>query len=221
MRRLAALGLGFLAATAPVRGAEPVPAPAKVFAKTCGPCHGKDGRGAPHLAKMLGAAPTDLAAPAVQALGEAELRRIVVEGKGKMPAFGERLDPGQLEAILAFMRSLGPTAPATAAPPPAPAPAEGAPEGGASLGAAIFKVSCLKCHGEDGRGRPELARALGLARERIDLRDPATRARLRAGLEETVRGGHGRMPGFEGRLADAQIDAVLDHLFAPEPAPAR
>ncbi len=74
------------------------------FKGNCVVCHGKDGGGSP-LGKSLQAA--DLRSPEVQKKSDAELAHTIAEGKGNMPSFKRVLDPGQIQAVIGYVRELG------------------------------------------------------------------------------------------------------------------
>ena len=78
----------------------------KIYADTCVPCHGEDGRGRTPQGRKIGA--KDLGQ---SKLGEAEILRQINDGskdaKGvqKMPAFKDRLSQDQIEALVAYVKS--------------------------------------------------------------------------------------------------------------------
>lgn len=83
----------------------------------------------------------------------------------------------------------------------------------------IWKNTCSRCHGFGGEGSPRLGRA-------IDMRAAAWQAdRSDAALEEVIRKGKrndrgGIMEAYEGRLSDAQIQGLIQHIraFGPKPS---
>lgn len=76
-----------------------------VFEKSCKTCHGADGRGNPAIAKMMKVTMRALGSKEVQRKGDAELRKDIVEGTGKMkPVKG--LSDTQLADVIAYVRSL-------------------------------------------------------------------------------------------------------------------
>ncbi|OFW49060.1 MAG: hypothetical protein A3G77_11755 [Acidobacteria bacterium RIFCSPLOWO2_12_FULL_68_19] len=78
----------------------------QVVAQACGVCHLPPARGAgtygPALSKASGGGKDDL------------MRKIIQEGTPRMPAFRYFLQPAEIDAVIAYARTL---------PPPAPAPA--------------------------------------------------------------------------------------------------
>ncbi len=62
----------------------------------CTVCHGRDGNLGVGGAKPL----------AMSVLSEAEMVAVVTHGKGAMAAFGNRLSPGQVQEVVAYVRTL-------------------------------------------------------------------------------------------------------------------
>ena len=69
--------------------------------KGCVGCHGADGK---KELPALGVKP--LVSPEIQKQSEAELIAAVSQGKNKMPAFGSKLTPEEIKAVVGFVRSL-------------------------------------------------------------------------------------------------------------------
>lgn len=78
---------------------------AALFRAKCAMCHGPDGAGATAMGKKLGLKP--LGSSEVQKKTDAELTAVITSGKGKMPAFGEKLTADQVKALVAHIRTLG------------------------------------------------------------------------------------------------------------------
>lgn len=90
----------------------------EAYAENCRSCHGPNGEGNPNMAKKLGVEIRDLRLPAVQKSTDEVWRKQILEGVGKMNAT-EDIKPKEVTDIIAFMRSLAPTAsqaPASSAP---------------------------------------------------------------------------------------------------------
>ena len=114
MKFLLMLAMTTTAYAAPAAPADPG---AAIFAKKCVACHGKDGKGNPKMAAMLKAKPedVDLSGDAHQKKSDADLLKIINEGKNKMPVFKGKLKDEEIRAVLAFVRTLGaPAKPAAA-----------------------------------------------------------------------------------------------------------
>jgi cytochrome c6 len=66
-------------------------------------CHGPDGAGS-EAGKSLNV--PDLRSPEVQKLPDAELAKVISEGKGGMPPFKGSLNEAQIHAMVTYVRSL-------------------------------------------------------------------------------------------------------------------
>jgi mono/diheme cytochrome c family protein len=76
-----------------------------LFAAKCLPCHGPNGEGKPAIAKMYNVKMQALGSKAVQGKSEADLKKVMTEGQGKMkPVAG--LEAKQVTDIIAFVRTL-------------------------------------------------------------------------------------------------------------------
>ncbi|MGA7840773.1 MAG: cytochrome c [Candidatus Acidiferrales bacterium] len=76
-----------------------------VYANKCMICHGADGAGATGYAKALGLQPARLASDAVQNKTDAELKKIILEGSGKMKPI-KGLSDTDIENVIAYVRTL-------------------------------------------------------------------------------------------------------------------
>ncbi|MFZ0745259.1 MAG: cytochrome c [Terracidiphilus sp.] len=77
---------------------------ADVYKSKCAPCHGVDGKAATPAGKVLKAA--SFKDPTIVKTGDAQLIAIVKSGKNKMPAFAGKLSDDQIEAAVAYIRTL-------------------------------------------------------------------------------------------------------------------
>ena len=76
-----------------------------LYAKHCDACHGKDGRAKTFKAKFNHA--RNLTDPTWQAeVSDERLFNSISNGKGKMPAFGKKLSEAEINALIAYVRSL-------------------------------------------------------------------------------------------------------------------
>jgi mono/diheme cytochrome c family protein len=76
-----------------------------VFAGKCQACHGPNGEGKAAIAKMFNVTMHPLGSKEIQAKTDAELKKTVTEGHGKMkPVTG--LDDKQVADVVAFVRTL-------------------------------------------------------------------------------------------------------------------
>ena len=76
--------LGLAAAAAGSIQAADAAAGKAVYDKSCKSCHGPDGAGNPAVAKMMKVDMKDLKSPDVQAMSDADLMKVITDGKGKM-----------------------------------------------------------------------------------------------------------------------------------------
>ena len=96
MKKLTAALLLTLAATASAY------ADGAAVYKRCAPCHGPDGSGQTPVGKNLKV--RDLRSPEVQKLTDAEMTKVLVEGKGKMPP--SKLSAEDIKLVIGYVRSL-------------------------------------------------------------------------------------------------------------------
>jgi mono/diheme cytochrome c family protein len=76
-----------------------------VYAKRCAACHGPNGEGKESIEKMFKVEMHALGSKTVQALSDADLRKVMLEGKGKMKPVKE-LGDADVANVIAFIRSL-------------------------------------------------------------------------------------------------------------------
>lgn len=77
----------------------------EVFDKSCKSCHGAQGQGNPGMAKMLKVEMRALGSKEVQAQSDADLKKIITQGKGKMKPAAS-LSAKQVDDVVAFLRTL-------------------------------------------------------------------------------------------------------------------
>lgn len=89
-----------------------VPAPAAdadagkgVYMKACRGCHGADGTANAGVAKSQGVTMKHLGDPDVRKMSDADLKKAIVEGFGKMKPV-RSVTPAQADDVVAFMRTL-------------------------------------------------------------------------------------------------------------------
>ncbi len=83
---------------------DPLAAGRAVFAGQCASCHGSEGRGDGPMAAMF--RPADLSAAAWQvSRTDAEIAAAITAGRGRMPAFGDRLRPEAVTMLVRLIRS--------------------------------------------------------------------------------------------------------------------
>lgn len=77
---------------------------AAIYKAKCAMCHGPDGAGQTTMGKNMKL--RDLRSAEVQKQTDAELVKWIADGKGKMPAYKGKLTPADIDAVVAFIRTL-------------------------------------------------------------------------------------------------------------------
>src|SRR5271166_369970 len=103
MKIIAALTVAFLAPTGSAFAAD-AKAGEAAYGKSCKGCHGAAGAANPGLAKMLNVTIKDLSSAEVQAESDADLKKVITDGQGKMKPVSS-LD-GSADDVVAFLRTL-------------------------------------------------------------------------------------------------------------------
>ena len=76
-----------------------------VYGSKCQVCHGPDGAGNPGLAKALGVTFRPLGGPDVQQMSDADIKKVVTAGKGKMKPVSA-VASADLDNVVAYVRTL-------------------------------------------------------------------------------------------------------------------
>lgn len=197
---------------------------ARIYARSCAACHGRDGRGDGPGAADLDPAPRDLAAGGVRyrstSTGAAPRRedvaRTIRHGLpgSAMPAFGDLFSEGEIEQLIDHIDALR-GGEISRAPQPLEIADPALPDA-ASIeeGRAVYLVTgCWSCHGLDGAGRGPAAGGLADERERPlrmpDFRhDPLKGGREARAIVRTLRTGlnGAPMPSFDEAMLFAAED---------------
>jgi mono/diheme cytochrome c family protein len=74
------------------------------FKNRCAACHGKTGAGDTTIGKNLKV--LDLGSAEVQKRSDEELDAIIAKGRGKMPAYENKLNKEQIRGLVRFIRTL-------------------------------------------------------------------------------------------------------------------
>lgn len=77
---------------------------ASLFKSKCAMCQAEDGSGNSPSGKALKA--KDLRSPETQSKSDAEVADVITKGRNKMPAFGQKLEPDQVQQLVAYVRRL-------------------------------------------------------------------------------------------------------------------
>lgn len=80
------------------------PPAADTFKAKCAMCHGTDGAGNTPMGQRLKI--KDLRSPEVQKQSDAELTAIIANGKPPMPAYAKTLSADDIQALVAYIRSI-------------------------------------------------------------------------------------------------------------------
>lgn len=188
-----------------------------IYERRCSVCHGDRGNGAYWASDSLVPPPRDFTRTDAEALSREVMIDAVAHGrKGTaMTAWGSRLSPGQITAVVDFIRAEfmsrhGAVATRRASDAPFP----GGLEGDAAKGGVLFHANCAECHGHagDGRGR----RASMNIRKPLDFTAPRSRqafdrARLFVSISRGVPGT--TMPAWSKVLSDQQIADVAEYAY--------
>lgn len=75
---------------------------AAMFKTRCSACHGADGRGNTPMGKKMAA--KALGSPEVQKQTDEQLQKAIGSGKGKMPAFSNKLSAAQIADLVKVVR---------------------------------------------------------------------------------------------------------------------
>ena len=77
---------------------------AAVYKAKCASCHGPDGKGETSIGKSMKL--RSLASADVQKITDADLTKVISDGKGKMPAYKGKLSADEIKALVAYIRTL-------------------------------------------------------------------------------------------------------------------
>ncbi len=77
---------------------------AATYKAKCASCHGADGSGQTAMGKAMKL--RDLGSAEVQKQTDKELVAVTADGKGKMPAYKGKLSADEINAVVAFIRTL-------------------------------------------------------------------------------------------------------------------
>jgi len=82
----------------------------KIYLESCQSCHGPTGKGDSDMAAYLTPPPANLAANATQSKTDAQLRKIILEGRPgtAMSSYDGAFEESQLVDLLVYIRSLKP-----------------------------------------------------------------------------------------------------------------
>ncbi len=76
-----------------------------VFNTSCNGCHGADGTPNPAIAKMMKVEMKDLKSPEVQSKSDADLKKVIADGQGKMRPIAS-VTGAAADNVVAYVRTL-------------------------------------------------------------------------------------------------------------------
>ena len=87
---------------------EPAGAEASLYKAKCASCHGALGEGSAKIAKMLKLDEVKLAltSPATQKASDADLLKVLVEGRANMPGFKGKISDEEAKSLIKYVRTL-------------------------------------------------------------------------------------------------------------------
>ena len=88
----------------PVAFADSGPDAAPIYKAKCAMCHGATGDGQTPTGKAMKV--RDLRSADVKKMSDADLAKIITDGKGKMPAYKGKLTPAEISALVGFIKAL-------------------------------------------------------------------------------------------------------------------
>lgn len=97
--------------------AQAKPDGAKIFTTKCASCHAKDGKGSAGIVKMFklkDASVIDLTLEATTKKTDADLTKVILAGRNRMPIFKGKLSDEEISAVIGYTRSLAPAPKAAA-----------------------------------------------------------------------------------------------------------
>lgn len=167
----------------------------RVYASACVACHGADGKGKGPLAESLklSARVPDLTSEKYRSMSEDQLVKAAVAYSAKedaLPKWDTVLAPDQIYDVMSYIKNFGVS--------------ELHIYGDAERGRDVFRLNCVACHGQQGKGDGILAELLGVkmvdytSKSQLDISDEA--------LIHTISMGKGEfMPRWFGQLSSDQI----------------
>lgn len=186
--------------------------PAALYQRFCSVCHGDRGNADSRAAGSLSPRPRDFTSPEAAAeLTRDRMIKSVRDGRPgtAMVGHGKKLDSKEIEGVVDYIRTnFMQTTPASGS---RSVVAETSTR--SFPGVAVYKKHCASCHGDDGNASSWARNSLNPPPR--DFTAPGTRAELTRErmIQSITRGRPGTaMQPFSGRLAAADIDAVVTYI---------
>ena len=167
----------------------------RLFRTGCSSCHGADGDGTDIAPSLVGVGAA--AADFQLSTGRMPDTDPDAEPESKPPAY----EPDEIDALVAYVASLGPGP---------PIPDVNDPPGDLTEGAELFLLNCAACHSAGANGG-----ALSSGRNA-----PTLHGATSVQIAEAMRTGPGEMPRFGGdTLSDSQVNSIVKYVrYLRDPA---
>jgi mono/diheme cytochrome c family protein len=157
----------------------------------CISCHGLYGRGDGLVAARLPTFPRDLSAPDYQRqVSDAELLRIIADGRGLMPGVKNLMTAEQVQSVISYLRLLSP-------------------------GHELYSRFCATCHGADGQPTatdPDAAWEKPRVVFNQSYFEAQSAASVRRGIGHLLQQSQAVMPHVNGGLSQDEIRQILSYL---------
>lgn len=179
-----------------------------LYIAKCSACHARDGSGNGMIGRSLNLG--DIR-PAIKSMTDEQLRQLILQGQGKMPA-NKKFDDEKIASLALFLRDLAAGNPDTGR---AVAQAQAQPLPDVDR---VYQAKCSACHGEDGTGRTTIGKSLSIP----DLMSTAVQGRSDEELARIIAAGKGRMPSYAKVFNPVQIGEFVSYIrVLPEGPSAR
>lgn len=86
-------------------------------------------------------------------------------------------------------------------------------------GEALYKKNCAACHGEDGKGKPALAKMFKIEEEKLDLTTSDVKNDSDEELLKVINDGINKMPAYKDKLTQEEQQELLKYIRATELSP--
>ena len=171
-----------------------------LYIAKCSACHVRDGSGNGTIGRSLNLG--DIR-PAIKSMTDEQLRQLILQGQGKMPA-NKKFDDEKIGSLTLFLRDL----------------AAGNPDTGRAVAQAkaqplpdvdkVYQAKCSACHAPDGTGRTTIGKSLNSP----DLTSAAVQSRSTDELARIITTGKGRMPAYAKSFNPAQVGQFVSYILA-------
>lgn len=175
----------------------------KLFAVNCVGCHGPEGEG------RVGMGPRLASESFLAAASDEMLQATISKGRpgSTMAAWGNMLPATQVDALVAYVRSLVPHERVELD--------EGPLEGDLAAGEEVFQTICAMCHGRNGGGYMESSSGTGIGRKVFldDVTNGYLRYIIKNGKTQTkMKSFRKDAPTAVANLTDKQIEDVIAYM---------